>query len=522
MNACIYLRKSRKGDDQNETPAETLRRHREQLLALAEKMNLSVLNIKEEIMSGDSISCRPAMQELLEEVEEEKYDAVLVMDIDRLGRGSMIDQGIISRTFRESGTLVITPDKTYDLSDDLDEDFYDLYAFFARKELKQIKKRLQRGKIKSLKEGNFVWSQAPYGYLKSGRTEIIPHPENAHIVRDIFSWYLSGISMSKIADMLNEANISTSRGCRWTHKSISSILHNGEYAGDIIIGKTKLIKGRIVRQPKDAWTVVSGKHEPLISKEDFLRVQDKLSEKKSLTIPSGSLLQNPLSGIVFCGFCNAAMVRKSYPNGKDRLRCAGSCAETTSIRLHDAESRLTALILACMPLKMNDISFVSQKTWNKKDESSLDLSIIRKQNLEKRQKKIDQQLIRQHELLEQGVYDEETFLSRKSQLLREKEILKSKIEGLPCQESKKNLRSADCRTMNVKKISLKNIPNQEQEHPQQDFSLQSSADLLRSALQTKNKKMKNDLLKQMISHAEYYRSRSGFNSSFRLIVTLNF
>ena len=120
MNTCIYLRKSRKGDDQNETPAETLRRHREQLLALAEKMELCVINIKEEIMSGDSIASRPAMQELLEEVEEGKYDAVLVMDIDRLGRGSMIDQGVISRTFRESETLVITPDKTYDLSDDLD------------------------------------------------------------------------------------------------------------------------------------------------------------------------------------------------------------------------------------------------------------------------------------------------------------------------------------------------------------------------------------------------------------------
>ena len=54
------------------------------------------------------------------------------MDIDRLGRGSMIDQGIIGQTFRESETLVITPDKTYDLSDDLDEDYYDIYAFFDR------------------------------------------------------------------------------------------------------------------------------------------------------------------------------------------------------------------------------------------------------------------------------------------------------------------------------------------------------------------------------------------------------
>ena len=97
MNTCIYLRKSRKGDDPDETAAETLRRHREQLLALAQERGLNVVEIKEEIVSGGSIAARPQMRALLSEVEEGRYDAVLVMDIDRLGRGSMIDQGIIGK-----------------------------------------------------------------------------------------------------------------------------------------------------------------------------------------------------------------------------------------------------------------------------------------------------------------------------------------------------------------------------------------------------------------------------------------
>ena len=97
MNTCIYLRKSRKGDDPDETAAETLRRHREQLLALAQERGLNVVEIKEEIVSGGSIAARPQMRALLSEVEEGRYNAVLVMDIDRLGRGSMIDQGIIGK-----------------------------------------------------------------------------------------------------------------------------------------------------------------------------------------------------------------------------------------------------------------------------------------------------------------------------------------------------------------------------------------------------------------------------------------
>ena len=49
MNTCIYLRKSRKGDDPDETAAETLRRHREQLLALAQERGLNVVEIKEAV-----------------------------------------------------------------------------------------------------------------------------------------------------------------------------------------------------------------------------------------------------------------------------------------------------------------------------------------------------------------------------------------------------------------------------------------------------------------------------------------
>lgn len=528
MNTCIYLRKSRKGDDQNETPAETLRRHREQLLALAEKMELCVINIKEEIMSGDSIASRPAMQELLEEVAEGKYDAVLVMDIDRLGRGSMIDQGIISRTFRESETLVITPDKTYDLSDDLDEDFYDLYAFFARKELKQIKKRLQRGKIKSLKEGNFVWSKAPFGYVKSSPTKIVPHPENAPIVKNIFSWYLSGISMGKIAAMLNEAGISTSLGCSWTHKSVSSILRNGEYTGDIIIGRTKLIRGKAEKQPESAWITVPGKHEPIISKQVFLQVQQKLSAGKTVCVKSDTAIKNPLSGILFCGFCGAAMTRKSYGSQSARLRCSRSCPDTKSSRLKETEDRLLDLILSCLSPRINEFCPTFREVYTDDQASSLSASLsaalpyeispsaaLRK-NLETRAKKISVQLSRQHDLLEQGIYDENTFLRRRSQLMEEKEALEKKIEALQekqkYDDEKNEKPSADCPQRSISESAELYDSFQNKKY--------SGADLLKAALATADIKSKNDLLKAVVSRAEYYRRKTDQSGTFCLTVIL--
>ncbi len=358
MNTCIYLRKSRKGDDPEETAAETLRRHREQLLALAQERGLDVTEIKEEIVSGGSIAARPQMRALLSEVEEGRYDAVLVMDIDRLGRGSMIDQGIIGQTFRESGTLVITPDKTYDLSDDADEDYYDFYALFARKELKQIKKRLQRGKMKSFREGNFVWSRPPYGYVKSGKNSILPDPVQADIVRLIFRQYLGGMSMGRIASLLNESGIQTSNGCLWSHKTISAILRNREYTGDVVYGRTKMIRGKAVRQPPEQWICLPGRHEAIIPREDFLRVQERLSSLPSCRTRRDRKLKNPLAGILFCSFCGSPMMRKSDTgSGKERIRCGHSCSQNISSSLNEVETRYLHAAAVCLSSRMRPLPF---------------------------------------------------------------------------------------------------------------------------------------------------------------------
>ncbi|MEG2848325.1 MAG: recombinase family protein, partial [Bacilli bacterium] len=94
MKTCIYLRKSRADIEAEQNGEfETLTRHKTTLLKVAKDRNLDVVEIKEELVSGEYIEHRPKMIELLKEVENNKYDAVLVMDVDRLGRGNMQDQG---------------------------------------------------------------------------------------------------------------------------------------------------------------------------------------------------------------------------------------------------------------------------------------------------------------------------------------------------------------------------------------------------------------------------------------------
>ena len=211
-NICIYLRKSRADEELEKTlgKGETLIKHRKALLKFAKQKNLNIVEIKEELVSADSIFHRPKMVELLQEVENKQYSGVLVMDIQRLGRGDTEDQGVITRIFKESHTKVITPNKTYDLDDDYDEDYFEFESFMGRKEYKMIKKRMQGGRIRSIEDGNYIATNPPLGYdihfINRSRTLKINENE-AEIIKTIFNMYIDGNGASSISNYLNSIKL---------------------------------------------------------------------------------------------------------------------------------------------------------------------------------------------------------------------------------------------------------------------------------------------------------------------------
>lgn len=107
----IYLRKSR-GDESE----DVLLNHRNILVEYAEGKAWRY-DIYEEIASGESLSSRGEIQEVLKQIERGVYDGILVMDIDRLTRGTMKERGEILEVFQYAKIPIITPAKTYDVND---------------------------------------------------------------------------------------------------------------------------------------------------------------------------------------------------------------------------------------------------------------------------------------------------------------------------------------------------------------------------------------------------------------------
>jgi site-specific DNA recombinase len=490
---CMYLRKSR-ADIEAEArgEGETLAKHRKQLFTLAEKMNIHIVKIREEIVSGERIIDRPEMIELLREVEAGDYDAVLVMDIDRLGRGDMIDQGTILRAFKSSGTKIITPMKVYDLDNEFDEEYTEFEAFMARKELKMINKRLQRGRIASVKEGNYIATRPPYGYQVKDKV-LYPHPEQSEVVRMIFDMYANqNMGTSKIARYLNSLGIPSYTGKRWSPYSINMILKNEVYIGRIQWRKKEIDKKRGIgrRRPRDQWIDVEGKHEPLIDEVTFSRVQQILERKYH--VPYNRKITNPLAGLVECGFCGSSMVLRPYTHQPPHIRCYNVNCTNKSSQLKYVEERVLEVLETWYDQYVADVNKASKR---KRTEKRVVVPETLVRSLENQLAELRKQKGNLHDLLERGIYDADTYLER-SQLLAQR-----------IEETEQSLLRA-CEEMNQ---------IEEQERTNVEI-IPIVRQVFKEYWKAKDAETKNKLLKRVMAKVVYKKEKHMYKDEFELDV----
>lgn len=445
MGYFIYLRKSRKDIELENELGDTLVRHRKILLELAKKQHLTITGIYEEVVSGESIAGRPKIQEMLADIENKGCDGVLCMEVERLARGDTVDQGIISRTFSITGTKIITPSKTYDPNNEFDQEYFEFGLFMSRREYKTILRRIQQGRIASVKEGKYIASVAPYGYkrvkIKNGKGYTLePLEPECDVIRLIFDLYLNGkdgvsYGSYKIAGYLEDHGYATRTGKPWSSSSIRTMLKNITYAGYVRWGYRKIEKeihdGEIIKKtastPSPDVMIVKGEHEALIDEDTFNKVQKKLSSGVVLSTPGDAELKNPLAGLVYCKKCGRLMSRLgSHTRNKyATLRCSNrSCNNISSPILLIEEEVLDFL-----------------KQWVAKHDVHVDpvvvssnkekISILKKNTaaLQKELSDLTNQIDNTYSLLEKGVYSEEVFTMRQKKLADQVEKINTELSS---------------------------------------------------------------------------------------------
>ena len=272
---------------------------------------------------------RPAFQEMLSDIENDKIGTVIVKDLSRLGREYLQTGYYTEMVFPEHNVRFIAVNDGVD-SDNGYNDFAPfkniINEFYAKEASIKIKAVLRNKALK----GEAPTGKTPYGYKKDETGKKFLPDDNADNVREMFQLALQGYSCAQIANMY------TKRGLRvpmavyydgigkkdakcypefptmWTPRTVQGILTNPVYTGGIYALKTKRISFKNKREvniPREEWVVTLNTHEALVSEADFETVCERVSLKcRDRTVNPDNLFR----GIIICADCGGRLSCGSY------------------------------------------------------------------------------------------------------------------------------------------------------------------------------------------------------------------
>ena len=227
------------------------------------------------------------------------------------------------------------------------------------------------------RRGEFIGSFAPYGYAKDpqDKNSLIPDPEAARGVGEIFQWYTQGMGKGAIAGRLNQAgepnptaykarqgsNYRRPGGASdglWSAATVGRILQNPVYAGTLVQGRQRVVSYKVhqtVEVPREGWYVVEGTHPPIVPPALFRRAQD-LARRDTRRAPGRGEV-HLFAGLLRCADCGKAMSRKTarnlayYTCSTYRRKSKTACTKHT-IR----EDRLRAQVAQALGAGEEDLS----------------------------------------------------------------------------------------------------------------------------------------------------------------------
>lgn len=277
---------------------------------------------------------RPDFMRLMEDIKKGKINCVIVKDLSRLGRNYILVGQYLEMIFPMLNIRFISVNDRIDSTKDPASINNALVSFknvmndeYCRDISNKVRSSLDRKRSK----GEFIGSFASYGYMKDpdDHHHLIVDPVAAEVVKNIFDWFLQGMSIIGIAKRLNHMGIPNpsayKRQCglnykhpagqldsAWPDSSVKRVLKNRLYVGDMVQNKnrTKSYKVQVsVAVPEEKWVIVPNMHEAIIDREKFETVQQLLM-RDTRTSP-GINHVSIFAGYIRCADCLRAMGKKS-------------------------------------------------------------------------------------------------------------------------------------------------------------------------------------------------------------------
>ncbi|MDR1364736.1 MAG: recombinase family protein [Oscillospiraceae bacterium] len=261
---------------------------------------------------------RAEFKKLIADCKEGKIDMVITKSISRFARNTVTLLETV-RMLKERGVDVyFERERIHSMSNE-GELMLTILALFAQEESRSVSENCKWRIKKKFENGEPVGFVGMYGY-EFKNSEIIINEKQASVIRQIFDWYISGDGTMKIAKRLNELEIPTYQGGKWSDSRVNLLISNERLTGNSLFQKkftvdhlTKKQKQNIGEKPQ---YFVSETHPAIISQETFEEAKQIRKERAArFNVKDTSQNRYPFSGKIVCEKCGKHYKRKKTSNG---------------------------------------------------------------------------------------------------------------------------------------------------------------------------------------------------------------
>ncbi len=335
----LYCRLSR--DDGGDKESNSIANQKKMLSHYAKENHLGNIKVYQDDGFTGTNFHRPGFQQMLEDIEMGYISTVIVKDLSRLGREYLQVGYYTESYFPDHNVRFIAINDNVDCLDgatDMD-DFIPIKNIMNELYAKDISRKVRSAHNTRGRAGEPL-CQPPYGYMKDpqDKKHWIVDPDAAAVVKEIFRLYLEGNGEDTIARILQDeqhlnctaywASKGVNRGgkktqpnpYKWKSNTVDEILKRQEYCGDVLNFKThsKSFKNhRRIDNPKEEWLVFEDKHEAIIDRETYKKVQKMLGTTKQRAPKEANGPKSIFCDLLRCADCGSKMWYHTNTQNKD-------------------------------------------------------------------------------------------------------------------------------------------------------------------------------------------------------------
>ena len=329
-HAAIYARLSYETEENRERDTvETQIAYLKSFIDRHEDMELA--DVYADVSFSETNFERPEFERMMQDIRSGKIDTVITKDLSRLGRNYIGSGTYIERIFPLFHVRYIAVNDDFDTNCERTDLTMPLKNIINEWYARDLSNKMHTSYQTMWKNGAYIYGRPPYGYRKDNTAKkLVVDEQTAPVVKRIFEMYLDGMTYSEIARelqsegivsppkyrYLEQGNLEKADKARdWYHLHVKTILTNRHYVGDSVHatregGFNNSDKDR--RVSEEHWLIIPNTHEPLVSRDMFAEVQEKIKRQvQNLHAHNAALEHKKTPENFFPGKCICACCRKN-------------------------------------------------------------------------------------------------------------------------------------------------------------------------------------------------------------------